>query len=576
MKRIFLFLGSLPMAVATLIAIGTALAFGTIHETRFGTPAAQHYFYRAVWFQTLLIFLCLNLLTSALRRFPWKKHHAGFVMTHLGIILILIGNLLGIWFSVEGSLLIPEGETRDDLALPQDQIWVQPENPGTPFSFPLDFSTTPWVHEVNRTFTVDLDGEPLHLTVDRYFPNTLIEEEVVAGETPYPAVLLELNSVGQAPQQVWLFSRDPERFGFRWGEAHVLLIELTREEDLALLEHPEERPKEERGILRLEFPELQAVRTIPVEAFLGKTVPLEGTPYTLSLKEYFPDFVITDTGPASRSDSPQNPALSFTLEGPEGKEAFLAFALHPEFEERHGLSRKIHVHAVYEMGGALPSLPPALIGVVRTPEAWRVAMTSEAGGEQRFLPLAPGETIEHPWLGVSFRVLEVLPNARRMEHYRVKDNEVKQQAIHVILEQGDRREEKWLLQGEAAHLEWDGKMVVVAYQSATQPLPFSVKLLDFRKIEYPGTSVPSGFESDIEVRDAGGRRLLRTISMNRPFTHRGYTMFQSSYIEEPVEATILAVRNDPGTPVVYAGFSIVISGVIVMFYFRPRKGGKVK
>src|SRR3990167_3575905 len=96
MKNFYQFLGSLPMAIVVLLLIGTALAFGTRHEALYGTPAAQHYFYRAVWFQILLVVLAFNLVISALRRHPWKRRHIGFVMTHLGIITILVGNLIGI------------------------------------------------------------------------------------------------------------------------------------------------------------------------------------------------------------------------------------------------------------------------------------------------------------------------------------------------------------------------------------------------------------------------------------------------------------------------------------------------
>jgi hypothetical protein len=36
---------------------------------------------------------------------------------------------------------------------------------------------------------------------------------------------------------------------------------------------------------------------------------------------------------------------------------------------------------------------------------------------------------------------------------------------------------------------------------------------------------------------------------------------------------VLAVRNDPGTPLVYAGFLIVIAGVVSLFVTRSRGRG---
>jgi cytochrome c biogenesis protein ResB len=112
----------------------------------------------------------------------------------------------------------------------------------------------------------------------------------------------------------------------------------------------------------------------------------------------------------------------------------------------------------------------------------------------------------------------------------------------------------------------------VEYRPDQRALPFTVKLLDFRKIDYPGTQMAAGFESDVEVADAQrGLILVRKISMNNPLRYRGYSLFQSSYVPGPVETTILSARNDPGTPAVYAGFLIVIAGVVWMFVSRSRR-----
>ena len=568
MKKIYQFLGSLTMAVIVIVTLAITLALGTWVEAQYGTPAAQHFFYRAVWFQILLFLLSATLVISALHRLPWKKHHVGFVVTHLGIILILLGNVLGIWGSVDGHLILSEGETQNDLSLPRDLLWVQPANPGTPFTFPLALSEKPWAHNIHESFSTP-SAKPIHLLIDQYLPNASVTEKVIVGGEEFPAAHLELNEPGQVPEDVWLFSRDPERFGFRWGEAHVLFFELPGEKELSLLEHPKGAAAHDKGKLRLEFPQLKKVLEVPVDASLGKTIALEGTPYTLTLKDYFADFIITDEGPKSRTDEPINPAVSFLLKGPEGEDAFLAFALHPEFEERHGFTRAISVKAVYETEAALPSLPPALVAVVRTPEAWHLLMSSPDGKERKIIPLSLHEEVSHPWLALSFKVLETLPRAEIVQEFHLLDNDVKQQAVHVVVERGGIRQEAWIPHGGVAHLTVGDEKVVLAYQPAKERLPFSVTLLDFRKKEYPGTSVPSSFESDVDIADSEARlRLTKTISMNHPFTYRGYTMFQSSFIEGPVETTVLSVRKDPGTPLVYTGFVTVIIGLLLMFYTR--------
>ena len=558
------------MAVVLILCLGTAMAFGTRHEALYGTPAAQHYFYKAAWFQVLLFFLVINLIVSAQRRFPWKKKHVGFVMTHVGIVTLLVGNLIGIWFGIEGTLTIPEAESRDQLELSRDQLFVQPLNPGEPHLFSLPFNLKPWVHDVNQTVSINLKGEPLQVTIDRYLPNATVETKVVPGIEEFPAVRLSISAFGQDPQEVWLFSRIPERFGVRLQETNILFFEVESEKELSFLVDSNQPPQTPaKGILRLAFPERKLVREIDVASTLGKRFPIEGTPYTLFLRDYFADFALTEEGPTSQSDEPLNPALSFTLEGPEGKEPFIVFALYPEFETMHGVQRAIPVEARYEVQAATPQLPPNLIGIVRSPEAWHVVMTSPDGEEKEIIPFTLNKTYEHPWEKVSMQILERLPAARISQEFRLKDNEVKRPAIHAIVEKGGLREEFWMAYGEVKQLLLGEEGFVIGYQRTQRPLPFSVTLKDFRKKEYPGTTVPSAFESDLEIRDdSRGLRLSKTISMNNPLTYRGYTMFQASFAMEPVETTVLAVRKDPGTPIVYTGFITIVLGMVLMFYFR--------
>ena len=77
-------------------------------------------------------------------------------------------------------------------------------------------------------------------------------------------------------------------------------------------------------------------RDIPVPEDMHQEVAIEGTPYRVTFRDYFPDFAITEHGPGSRSSQPNNPAVSFTLTGPEGTDAYLLFALHPDFQSMHG------------------------------------------------------------------------------------------------------------------------------------------------------------------------------------------------------------------------------------------------
>jgi cytochrome c biogenesis protein ResB len=60
-----------------------------------------------------------------------------------------------------------------------------------------------------------------------------------------------------------------------------------------------------------------------------------------------------------------------------------------------------------------------------------------------------------------------------------------------------------------------------------------------------------------------------TVEVNRPFSYRGYTFYQSGYNPNDPSYTSLQVVKDPGVPVVYAGFGLMIAGLFIVFYLNP-------
>jgi cytochrome c-type biogenesis protein CcsB len=101
-------------------------------------------------------------------------------------------------------------------------------------------------------------------------------------------------------------------------------------------------------------------------------------------------------------------------------------------------------------------------------------------------------------------------------------------------------------------------------------LPFSVKLDDFVLETYPGTMRPSGFRSVVQVTDLDtGKTFPAQIWMNHPLSHRGFTLFQSSYQQEAArEATVLSVSKDPGEIIAFAGYVLVVLGMIIVLFTR--------
>src|SRR3984893_2979304 len=109
-NSLFEFFASLKLAVLLLTVLIAGAIVGTLYESTFDAKVARAYVYGAPWFNAWLLLLGINLTASALSRWPWKKYHAAFLITHLGIITLLIGSLIGRIFSVEGTITRFKGE----------------------------------------------------------------------------------------------------------------------------------------------------------------------------------------------------------------------------------------------------------------------------------------------------------------------------------------------------------------------------------------------------------------------------------------------------------------------------------
>jgi cytochrome c-type biogenesis protein CcsB len=102
-----------------------------------------------------------------------------------------------------------------------------------------------------------------------------------------------------------------------------------------------------------------------------------------------------------------------------------------------------------------------------------------------------------------------------------------------------------------------------------QHLPFQVRLDAYEMDVYPGTERPAMFRSRVTVTDASGVALPAIIQMNHPLVHGGFSFFQSSYqIENGRRMSVLSVSKDPGQPIVFLGYGLLLLGMIVVLITR--------
>ncbi|MBL9122896.1 MAG: hypothetical protein JNG90_04640 [Planctomycetaceae bacterium] len=104
------FAASLRLAVVLLFAAAFVLGWATFVESEYGTRAVQFGIYGAWWFTLLFALLAVNIFAAAAIRYPWKRYQTGFVITHIGLLTLLLGCLLSRRGGIDAQMPIVEGE----------------------------------------------------------------------------------------------------------------------------------------------------------------------------------------------------------------------------------------------------------------------------------------------------------------------------------------------------------------------------------------------------------------------------------------------------------------------------------
>ena len=129
----------------------------------------------------------------------------------------------------------------------------------------------------------------------------------------------------------------------------------------------------------------------------------------------------------------------------------------------------------------------------------------------------------------------------------------------VVLVEKDRyfsgyAKEVWMDENTTVNIRWGKRMTT---------LPFEVYLNDFEVKYYPGSMDVENYFSDINIIESGKNTKAR-ISVNEPFSYKGYRFFQKRFSNE--NSTILTVNYNPGSFLIYIGYILLTAGLIINLF----------
>ena len=597
----FKFFASLKLAVISILLLATVLTIATCLESLYGTRAVHVLVYGTPWFAGVLFLLGLNVLCAALIRYPWKKSQTGFVLTHLGIIVLLIGSVITQRLGIDANLPVSEASQENKVILNDLVFIVADETNNLKKEFPIRET---YRESSAKTLTVDL-GQGHELYLDGFIPRAIPEKKFI--ESPIPGV-------GLPSLQVELFN---SRFNL---------------EEFLAIQHPSKPTEVNLGPALITFQVINSkeeenkffrAKPLPaaestslgfiVASFRGKEyriglgqalkgfVPFASERFEVKVERYLPYAVVENNQLVNRSTEPVNPAAHLIVRDnlnseSESEEKHTIFANFPEFSTLHGAHRKKTTLGI-QFKLEVPKSQNSSLAIVGN-QRGLLAFAQSADGTQLFYKtqgkdgkvkargeIKPEVITSTGWMDLQFKVKSWRPQSveqtvpRSIEYISGSgDNYLS--AIHVAqsmpeIKNPNLKNESsgwWLFEGQGKLINIGGREIFLQFAKKNLNLPFFVYLEKFKIGTDPGTNKAASYESDVIIKDASiGVEKRANISMNEPLKYGGYTFYQASYaLEEgrpPV--SVFAVNFDPGRQIKYLGSILLVLGILVMFYMNP-------
>lgn len=171
-KRITVFFGSIYFALVLILLAALSAIAGTFIESHTHSHLyAVYSVYQHPIFILLLWGFFLNIFLSTCRRWPFRVKHIPFIITHIGLLMILAGILYKSLYGKQGTLVLLEGSGQDEIIInPSKGIQIEQKSisgpPHQKAMIPLDLTPGKRLQAANSPAFEDV-----YMEVLGYYPH---------------------------------------------------------------------------------------------------------------------------------------------------------------------------------------------------------------------------------------------------------------------------------------------------------------------------------------------------------------------------------------------------------------------
>ncbi|MFT7616470.1 MAG: hypothetical protein ACI97A_000092 [Planctomycetota bacterium] len=591
--------GNIWFGISQIVVMIAFLMRATIYETEFanqGSEAAYAAYYNNPAFGLVFLLFFFTIYCATMRKYPFRVFQVGWLMTHTGLLTLMVGCMIMFWGGFNGFVTVLEGHTTGNVYDERIRdLEVQVPSLGYRGKHRVSVDRDPEVRQVAQEIPISFSHNGTN-----YNLNVEIDEHISRGERfvdikPLPSneidpkraqagVNFAMSFSGNRQEHILIETVD--QGVYTEGQLNVRVRTFPLQHIVDSFGYVYQPNDLSRGMIRV-IRDDKVVSEIPVELVSNDDAGPDGRMVKNGTAKIGPNGPVVTVEKFYASINPdgngkiidanpnrvENPGVMISIDGANGKNEVYTMA---SIARTKATTNAYGLEFEFVCRGEIV-LPAGQVVFILGPNGeWSVAMgTSDVtkheplviGNEYRFSDAAPLSVIP----------LKVLKHATFDQGIRTSDGKNPFRSIHAKVKFDGQMSETWLINGrrQESDLRFGSHRVFLTYGSRQVPLGFKISCMDFRHENYANDSRKAKtYETNVVLRDPEEELEIATlIDMNHPLSHRGYQFSNGSPVrmeDTHMRGIQMSVGRNPGYGTIVVASIITLAGIITVFFFKKR------